>query len=151
MAELGSSPPPAQYDYAPLSQRIKTWGQELGFQQVGIADTDLNLAEGRLGAWAREGRHGEMDYMARHGRRRSRPDQLVPGTIRVISVRMDYDPPGAADPLPQALILTAIVISFGMTAVLVMIGLAAYLEAESDRIDIAADESAPDLEAERAE
>ncbi len=75
-----------------LAARIKTWGQELGFQQVGITDTDLGAAEARLRDWLAEGRHGTMEYMARHGLKRSRPADLVPGTIRVISVRMDYLP-----------------------------------------------------------
>jgi epoxyqueuosine reductase len=92
MVERGSSRPPERSDYAPLAQRIKAWGRELGFQQVGIADADLALAEKRLATWLRDGRHGEMGYMARHGTKRSRPAELVPGTSRVISVRMDYLP-----------------------------------------------------------
>ncbi|SDX11100.1 tRNA epoxyqueuosine(34) reductase QueG [Thiocapsa roseopersicina] len=72
--------------------RIKRRGLELGFQQVGITDTDLASAEARLLSWLDEGRHGTMDYMARHGLKRSRPADLVPGTVRVISVRMDYLP-----------------------------------------------------------
>nr|WP_245245475.1 tRNA epoxyqueuosine(34) reductase QueG [Methylocaldum sp. RMAD-M] len=79
-------------DYSALAAKIKTWGKELGFQQVGIADTDLSAAEQQLQKWIDEGFHGEMDYMARHGTKRSRPEELVPGTLRVISVRMDYLP-----------------------------------------------------------
>jgi epoxyqueuosine reductase len=79
-------------DYAPLAAQIKTWGRELGFQQVGIADIDLAQAEARLADWLAAGFHGEMDYMARHGGKRSRPAELVPGTARVISARMDYLP-----------------------------------------------------------
>jgi epoxyqueuosine reductase len=75
---------------AELAARIKSWGAELGFQQVGICDTELGEHEQRLEQWLQEGLHGTMDYMARHGRRRSRPAELVPGTIRVISARMDY-------------------------------------------------------------
>jgi epoxyqueuosine reductase len=75
-----------------LAARVKAWGRELGFQQVGITDTDLGAAETRLRDWLAEGRHGTMEYMARHGLKRSRPADLVPGTIRVISVRMDYLP-----------------------------------------------------------
>ncbi|UHD16187.1 tRNA epoxyqueuosine(34) reductase QueG [Thiocapsa bogorovii] len=75
-----------------LVTRIKRLGLELGFQQVGVTDTDLASAESRLLAWLAEGRHGTMDYMARHGLKRSRPADLVPGTVRVISVRMDYLP-----------------------------------------------------------
>jgi len=73
-----------------LARRIKAWGLELGFQQLGICDTDLQAHERCLDAWLRDGFHGEMEYMARHGTRRSRPAELVPGTLRVISARMDY-------------------------------------------------------------
>jgi epoxyqueuosine reductase len=81
---------------AALADRIKQWGAELGFQAVGIADVDLTAAEGRLAEWLGMGWHGEMDYMARHGELRSRPAALVPGTLRVVSCRMDYlaDVPG---------------------------------------------------------
>ena len=72
------------------ADRIKQWGAELGFQAVGIADVDLSAAGGRLASWLGLGWHGEMDYMARHGELRSRPGELVPGTVRVISCRMDY-------------------------------------------------------------
>jgi len=67
-----------------------TWGQELGFQQVGITDTNLQEHEEYLHRWLQRGFHGSMSYMQRHGTRRSRPGELVPGTIRVISARMDY-------------------------------------------------------------
>jgi epoxyqueuosine reductase len=77
---------------ATLASEIKAWGLELGFQQVGIADTALGPAEARLADWLRLGCHGEMAFMARHGIRRSRPPELVPGTVRVISARMDYLP-----------------------------------------------------------
>jgi epoxyqueuosine reductase len=79
---------------ADLAAWIKAWGLELGFQQVGIADTDLQEAEARVSTWLAQGYHGEMDYMARHGTRRSRPVELTPGTLRVISARMDYLPEG---------------------------------------------------------
>ena len=79
-------------DFHALAARIKLWGQELGFQQLGIAGVELPEDERRLLEWLEAGRHGEMDYMQRHGTRRSRPDELVPGTLRVISVRMDYWP-----------------------------------------------------------
>jgi epoxyqueuosine reductase len=84
-------------DYAQLAQQIKTWGLELGFQQVGICDTDLQDHEHYLNQWLQAGYHGQMDYMQRHGRKRSHPQELVNGTIRVISVRMDYWPDDAAD------------------------------------------------------
>ncbi|MEK6245226.1 MAG: tRNA epoxyqueuosine(34) reductase QueG [Pseudomonadota bacterium] len=84
---------------AALADQIKQWGAELGFQAVGIADVDLSAAEGRLAEWLGMGWHGEMDYMARHGELRSRPADLVPGTVRVLSCRMDYlaDIPGTVD------------------------------------------------------
>jgi len=87
----------APIDYPALKQQIQDWGQVLGFQQVGISDIDLSLAEQRLRDWLDAGFHGEMAYMSRHGTRRTRPDELVPGTRRVISVRMDYLPEGRAD------------------------------------------------------
>jgi len=73
-----------------LATQVKQWGAELGFQQLGITDTQLADHEQRLERWLRDGFHGEMGYMARHGHRRSRPRELVPGTVRVISARMDY-------------------------------------------------------------
>jgi epoxyqueuosine reductase len=73
-----------------LSSSIKRWGRELGFQAVGIADADLSGAEPRLLEWLGRGWHGEMEYMARHGALRARPAELKPGTLRVISCRMDY-------------------------------------------------------------
>ena len=81
---------------AALADQIKQWGAELGFQAVGIADVDLSEAGGRLAEWLGLGWHGEMDYMARHAGLRERPAELVPGTVRVISCRMDYlaDEPG---------------------------------------------------------
>jgi len=88
---------PAAIDYRALATTIKRYGLELGFQQVGIAGTDLGEDETRLLNWLQAGRHGEMDYMQRHGTRRSRPQELQPGTVRVISVRMDYLPPAAAE------------------------------------------------------
>lgn len=84
-------------DFAELAERIKGWGQELGFQRLGITDTELTEAEQRLLDWLDAGRHGELGYMAAHGRRRSRPAELLPGTIRVICARMDYLRNDAAD------------------------------------------------------
>ena len=78
-----------------LAADIKRWAGELGFQQAGIADVDLGGHEQRLQEWLARGFHGEMDYMERHGTRRSRPAELVPGTLRVISARMDYLHDGA--------------------------------------------------------
>ncbi len=70
--------------------QISQWARELGFQQIGISDTELTEAESYLFDWLNKGYHGDMDWMARHGTKRSRPNQLVPGTVRVISARMDY-------------------------------------------------------------
>lgn len=83
-------------DMPALARDIKAWALELGFQQAGIADPDLGEDEARLLAWLDAGRHGEMAYMARHGLKRSRAALLHPGTLRVVSVRMDYLPGEAA-------------------------------------------------------
>ena len=79
-------------DLASLKNDIVTWSRELGFQQLGVSDVDLGTAESRLKDWLEQRFHGSMTYMSRHGTRRSRPHELVPGTVRVISVRMDYLP-----------------------------------------------------------
>ena len=85
-------------DFSQLALDIVTWGRELGFAELGIADTELSVEKARLDAWLAAGRHGEMDYMARHGARRARPSEMVPGTIRVITARLDYLPRRARDP-----------------------------------------------------
>ena len=82
-------------NYEQLAQQIKIWGKELGFQKVGICDVDLSEHEAALQKWLDAGYHGSMDWMARHGMMRARPNELLPGTVRVISVRMDYLPPEA--------------------------------------------------------
>ena len=84
-------------DLAELASRIRSWGVDLGFGAVGVARARLEEDEAWLKRWLALGRHGEMGWMARHGSRRSRPAELVPGTVTVISARMDYLPPGAAD------------------------------------------------------
>ena len=76
-----------------LLQQIKEWSRSLGFQQIGVADTDLSHYEPRFLTWLQKGFHGEMDYMEKHGKKRSRPAELLPGTVRIISARMDYLPP----------------------------------------------------------
>jgi len=86
-----------QVDGVRLAAQIKQWGRELGFQALGIAGVDLSEAEPRLAAWLACGYHGDMDYMARHGTRRARPAQLVPGSLSVVCARMDYQPPEARD------------------------------------------------------
>jgi len=80
-----------------LHDKVQSWGQSLGFQQLGVSDIDLSESETRFVSWLEAGFHGEMDYMSRHGTKRSRPDELELGTVRVITVRMDYLPENAAD------------------------------------------------------
>lgn len=82
-------------NYQELSEKIKCWSKELGFSDVGISDIDLSAHESVLERWLANNYHGNMDYMARHGLMRARPAELVPGTIRVISVRLDYLPHNA--------------------------------------------------------
>jgi epoxyqueuosine reductase len=82
-------------DPGALARDIQRWGRELGFAAIGIADTDLSTEEARFLRWLEAGRHGGMDYMARHGTRRSRPAELVPGTASVITARLDYWPADA--------------------------------------------------------
>jgi len=83
-------------DLQQLAQDIKQWGQSLGFQQVGICDTDLSIEEPKLQQWLDKQYHGEMAWMERHGMLRARPHELLPGTLRVITVRMNYLPAKAA-------------------------------------------------------
>lgn len=87
----------SQLEMDELARRIKAWGRELGFQAVGISDTNLGEAEEHLLQWLADGHHGAMDYMAKHGAKRARPTELVPGTLRVISVRMNYFPEPSHD------------------------------------------------------
>jgi epoxyqueuosine reductase len=91
MGNTDNQPDP-DLDYPALARQIRRWGKELGFQQVGITGTRLDEDEAWLLQWLQAGHHGEMDYMQRHGTRRSRPAELVPGTVRIISVRLDYWP-----------------------------------------------------------
>ncbi len=86
-----------------LARHIKVWGAQLGFQAVGIADADTSAAEPRLLEWLSRGWHGEMEYMARHSGLRANPASLTPGTLRVISCRMDYlrEHPQGIDTAPQ--------------------------------------------------
>jgi epoxyqueuosine reductase len=78
-----------------IEQRVKRWGRELGFDAVAIAGTELAEEEAHLLEWLGRGWHGEMDYMARHGARRARPPELVPGTASIVTVRLDYKPEAA--------------------------------------------------------
>jgi len=84
------SVPAAIIDYAALAARLRTLAQELGFHRFGISAVALGEDEGHLRDWLAQGLHGSMDWMARHGDKRSRPDELVPGTLRVVSVGLDY-------------------------------------------------------------
>jgi len=80
-----------------MEERIRQWGRDLGFDAVAIAGTELDAEEARLMEWLGRGWHGEMDYMARHGERRARPAELVPGTLSVITARLNYTPADARD------------------------------------------------------
>ncbi len=77
-------------------EQLRSWALELGFSQIGVADANLGAAEPGLCAWLAAGFHGEMGYMAAHGMKRARPAELVPGTVRVITARMDYLPRDSA-------------------------------------------------------
>jgi len=77
-----------------LMESLRGWARELGFSQIAVADVDLSSAEPGLQAWLAAGHHGRMHYMASHGLKRARPAELVPGTLRVITARMDYLPQG---------------------------------------------------------
>jgi epoxyqueuosine reductase len=87
----------ASVDGARVLEQVRTWAGELGFSQIGVAGIDLSSAEPGLGAWLDAGFHGSMHYMARHGMKRARPAQLVPGTVSVITARMDYLPRALGD------------------------------------------------------
>ena len=84
-------------EHSQLAADIKQLGLALGFAEIGISDTNLTAAELQHEEWVKKGFHGDMDYMAKHGTKRTRPAELVPNTIRVISARLDYLPPNAAD------------------------------------------------------
>ena len=79
-------------DLRALKSEIERWAAELGFQRIGVSDVDLSRAEQQLEEWLEVGYEGTMQYMHRHGTKRSRPAELVPGTVCVISARMDYLP-----------------------------------------------------------
>ncbi|MEM1142599.1 MAG: tRNA epoxyqueuosine(34) reductase QueG [Pseudomonadota bacterium] len=90
------------YDSGELRRLIQAWARELGFAKMGVSNVDLREHESHLHQWLDSGYHGDMQWMAAHGTKRSRPDELVPGTLRVISVRMDYKPAGADPELQLA-------------------------------------------------
>ena len=79
-------------DSKALFSQIQTWALELGFSQIGVTGVDLSAAEPGLLSWLANGFHGDMAYMAAHGLRRARPAELVPGTVSVLTARMDYLP-----------------------------------------------------------
>ena len=82
----------AQFSGDQLVAQVRAWARELGFSQIGVAGVDLSSAEAGLLAWLSHGFHGDMGYMAQHGLKRARPAELVPGTVSVITARMDYLP-----------------------------------------------------------
>jgi epoxyqueuosine reductase len=86
-----------QFDSNQLVSQIQAWARELGFSQIGVASVDLSSAEAGLLAWLAQGFHGDMAYMANHGLKRARPAELVPGTLSVITARMDYLPQATPD------------------------------------------------------
>ena len=79
-------------DFSSLKKKINSWSDEVGFQKTGVSDINLSMAEERLTNWLKLKFHGSMKYMEKHGSKRYRPQELVPGTLRIISVRMDYLP-----------------------------------------------------------
>ncbi len=81
------------------SDLLNQWAKELGFQKLGISDIDLSEIEPVFHQWLAKGFHGDMDWMERHGTKRTRPAELIPETVAVISVRMDYRPEQAHDPI----------------------------------------------------
>lgn len=80
------------------SETLNRWALELGFQQLGVSDIELGEAENKLAQWLKNKFHGDMEWMQRHGDKRSRPALLEPGTLSIISVRMNYRPPQSYDP-----------------------------------------------------
>jgi epoxyqueuosine reductase len=92
--------PDPSVDPAETLARLRQWATELGFSQIGVADVDLSSAESGLMDWLARGFHGDMHYMAAHGLKRARPVELVPGTVRVITARMDYLPAAVKEALP---------------------------------------------------
>ena len=79
-----------EIDIKLIAADIKKWGVELGFQQVSFTDIDLSKYEHHLKDWIDRNYHGAMSYMAENHDKRCHPEQLVPGTIRVVCVRRDY-------------------------------------------------------------
>jgi epoxyqueuosine reductase len=86
-----------QIDSNQVVSQIQAMARELGFSQIGVASVDLSSAEAGLLSWLEQGFHGDMAYMAHHGLKRARPAELVPGTLSVITARMDYLPRTTVD------------------------------------------------------
>ncbi len=84
-------------NFTELAQHIKTWGTDLGFDEVGITNTELDEHETHLMNWLASEHNGKMHYMSKHGTKRSQPEKLIPGTIRIISTRINYQAPDAKD------------------------------------------------------
>ena len=84
------------HELSALWPQVQAWAAELGFSQIGVADVDLQAAEPGMLAWLAAGFHGDMAYMSAHGLKRARPAELLPGTLRVITARMDYLPAALA-------------------------------------------------------
>jgi epoxyqueuosine reductase len=97
VSETALNASPAPPDPAALLADIRSWAAELGFARIGVANIDLAQDEARFLDWLRAGFAGEMGYMSRHGSKRTRPAELVPGTVSCISARLDYWPAQAAD------------------------------------------------------
>jgi len=92
MKQENNTPALSKQQLLDLAEKIKRWGKTFGFQAIGITNTDLGLAEQRFNHWIEQKMHGDMSYMSRHGTKRTRPEELEAGTIRIISVSMDYFP-----------------------------------------------------------
>src|SRR6202795_764910 len=92
-----SAQPVAGLDVSTLSASLRRWAEEIGFTGFGVTNIDLPADEAFFLDWLRAGFNGEMGYMSRHGSKRSRPAELIPGTVSCISVRMDYWPEESAD------------------------------------------------------
>ena len=95
--QRSSAHPHTAPDFSAVLGELRAWASELGFSQIAVSDIDLRDAEAGLLAWLEAGFHGSMDYMAAHGLKRARPAELVPGTLRVITARMDYLPRGTPE------------------------------------------------------
>src|SRR3989442_4931173 len=94
------APTAARIEGFALIAQVRDWARALGFSQIGVAGVDLRDAEPGLLAWLEQGFHGTMGYMALHGLRRARPAELVPGTVSVITARIDYLPRDTAAHAP---------------------------------------------------